>query len=574
MSERVISFGHFSKGLTIHMQTRPTHRREPTYDKRTAFVRQAAILAVSATIVRIMGFAYRLPLTHIIGDEGNGIGGIGHTIYLFFFILSSAGLPVAISKMVSERIAAGRPDEARRVFHISLAVAFLLGSVLTGVLALSSEFIVNMVGSHRSYYALLALAPTVFVVSVMSVFRGYFQGMQNTAPTAMSQLIEQLFLAVFSVLLAYVFMQMALPYEYGGDPVAYGAAGGQLGKSIGALAGLMFIGGYYLHKRREINQSIHYYTVGQKNKRQGAFSIVRELGFIAVPLILGTAIFSMSNIIDMVMVQRRLEVAGIMDGAMREALYGQLVGKYVTITNLPVGISTALAIVAIPSIAASIIKRNHKDVNEKINTAIRISMLISIPSAVGIGVLANQILLLMFPSHPEGGTLLAVGSISILFLAFYQIIAGMLQAVGKLHIPVIAAFVGAFIKIPLNFVLIAHPSINIVGAVISTTVCYAVASGICWHFFKKYIKFRIDIANTFIKPAAAAIGMGLCCFIFYHMLYYIGLGNAFSTISAIIFGVVVYFAFLLMLGGLRRNDVRLLPMGSRICAALERRGLI
>jgi len=556
------------------MQNRPMQRRQPTYDKRTAFVRQAAILAGAGTLVRILGFAYRLPLTHLIGDEGNGIGGIGHTIYLFFFILSSAGLPVAISKMVSERIAAGRPDEARRVFHISLAVAFIVGSILTGVLALSSEFVVNLVGSHRSHYALLALAPTVFIVSIMSVFRGYFQGMQNTAPTAISQLIEQIFLAVFSVFLAYFFMQIALPYEYGGDPIARGAAGGQLGKSIGALAGLMFIAGYYLYKRHDINKSINYYTVGQRNRRQGIFSIAGELAFIAIPLILGTAIFSMSNIIDMVMVQRRLEVAGIMDGAMREALYGQLVGKYVTITNLPVGISTALTIAAIPSIAASVVKRNFADVTEKINTAIRISMLISIPAAVGIGVLANQILLLMFPAHPEGGTLLAVGSISILFLAFYQIIAGMLQAVGKLHIPVIAALIGAFIKIPLNFVLIAHPDINIVGAVISTIACYAVASGICWHFFKKYIRFKIDIASTFTKPAAAAIGMGLCCFIFYHMLYFIGLGNAFSTITAVVFGIVIYFAFLLLIGGLKPNDVRLLPMGGRLCAALERRGMI
>jgi len=540
-------------------------------NKNNAFVRQAAILAGAGLITKLLGFAYRVALTGVIGDYGIGIGGIAFYIYMFFWVMSSAGLPVAISKMVSERVAGGRPDEARRVFHIALFVAALLGVTFSLILFFGSGLIVTLMGWPRSYYALLSLTPTVFFVAIMAVFRGYFQGMQNTVPTALSQLIEQLFNAVFSVLLALLMLRHTLPYEYGGDPVAMGAAGGQLGTSVGAFAGLAFILGYYLYKRRHINKSIHFYSIGNTDKKQSIGSIVRELAFITIPIIMGTAIFTISNIIDGIMVRPRLIASGIVSDSVISELVGQLVGKYVTITNVPVMVSTALAIAAIPSIAASIVKREHQAVTEKTNTAMRLSMLITIPAAVGIGVLANPILRLLFPTQPGGGSLLMVGSISIIFLALYQILAGMLQAIGKLHIPVIAAFIGASLKIPLNYVLIANPNLRIVGAVISTIVCYVVASAICWYFFTKHVKFKINLTSTFIKPAIAAFGMGLGIFVAYYTAYFLTGVNALATILSVLIGMALYVSFLLLIGGLRKSDVQLLPAGHRICAALERR---
>ena len=541
-------------------------------NKNNAFVKQAAILASAGIIARILGFAYRVPLMRIIGDRGNGIGGAGHMLFLLFLIMSSAGLPVAISKMVSERVARGRPDEAHRVFRVSLVVATLSGLFFSLVLFFGADLIVRIINQPESYYTLLALTPTVFLVSIMAVFRGYFQGLQNASPSAMSQLIEQILSAIFSILLAWLMMRIVTPFEYGGEPVIFGAAGAQAGKSVGALAGLAFILGYYLLKRNNIMKGISFYSVGSLETKQPTLSITRELLGIAIPLILGTAIFSISNIIDVAMVRPRLEASGIIDPAYVEILYGQLVGKYVTITNVPVAISTAIAIAAIPSIAASIVKREQQAVNEKINTSIRLAMLITIPAAVGIGVLANPILLLLFPTQPDGGALLAVGSVSIIFLALYQILAGMLQAVGKLHIPVMAAFIGASLKIPLNFILIANPNIRIVGAVISTIVCYSVASAICWHFFTKHVKLKIDLVNTFLKPAAAALAMGVGCFVIYHVTYFITRHNAPATILAVVVGLGLYMVFLLLIRGLRKNDVQLLPKGHKLADVLERRG--
>jgi len=482
--------------------------------------------------------------------------------------MSSAGLPIAISKMVSERIARGRPDEARRVFHVALVVASSLGVMFSLILYFGSYHLVTLFGWPRSYYALLALTPTVFFVAVMAVFRGYFQGMQNTVPTAISQIVEQVFNAFFSVFFAWFMMRNALSYIYGGDPVAWGAAGGQLGTSVGAFVGLAIIFTIFLLRRRNINKSIDFYMIGARDVKQPPLSIARELIFMAVPIILGTAIFSISNIIDLIMVRPLLESAGRLDA---EVLYGQLMGKYVPITNIPVMLSTALAVAAIPSIASSIVKREQNSVTEKINTTLRISMLITIPSAVGVGVLSHQIIQLVFPSQPDGGELLMIGSISIIFLALYQISAGILQAIGKLLIPVFAAFLGVLLKIILNLILVPNPNLHIVGVVLSTIACYVLASAICWYFIKKYIKIKIDFVNILVKPAIASLVMGLGCFVIYYAVYFTTELTTVSTIVSIIFGIALYFIFLVIVGGLRKSDVLMLPMGNRLFRALERR---
>jgi stage V sporulation protein B len=580
-----MSYQHRRSGPSISFEESAVRGgRAENYEKSNMFVKQAAIFAGAGILTRILGFAYRMPLTHLIGDEGNGINAIGFDVYMFFLVMSSAGLPVAISKMVSERNAVGRPDEAHRVFRTALIVAAVLGLISSLMIFFGSRFIVSFL-DERSYYALVVLTPTVFIVAIMAVFRGYFQGMQNAAPTALSQLIEQLLNAIFSVFLAYLLMNTATPYSHGGDPVAMGAAGSTAGTGIGAFAGLVFIMGLYYLKRREIADRIDFYSVGAKGGRQPAGSIAKELMVIAIPIILGTAIFTFSNLIDAFMIMGRLEASGVADPDVRVALFGQLKGKYVTITNLPVAISTAFAMAAIPSIAASVVMRERKIVNDKINTAIRISMLITIPFSVGIGVFANQILQLLFPSYPEGGILLTVGAISIIFLALYQILAGTLQAIGALHVPVVAALAGALLKIPMNYILIGNPNIRVTGAVISTIACYSLASAICWNSLQKRSRAVLDWKNILIKPAAASAVMGMGSFVIYYTIVFMFpsvrggmpvpyLGNALALIIAAAAAVTFFAAYLLMLGGVKKSDVRLLPMGKKLADVLEKKGLV
>ena len=321
---------------------------------KTKFIKHAAILAVASLLVRLLGFLYRLPLTNMLGDEGNGIYSAGFYLYNFFLVMSSAGLPAAISKIVSEKIALEEYRNVKRTFRISIILSGTVGLIFAIIMFISAKFFSNLIGSPDSYYTILTLSPTVFIVSIMAVFRGYFQGLGTTVPTAISQVIEQIFNAVFSIYLAYLLVNISLPL---------GAAGGTMGTGIGALAGLIYILVVYINRKHYINKRLskktHKYRV--ESNKEIAIKIIKT----AAPIIAGTAIFSMTNLIDMQMVNSRLLASKAFTEKEVTSLYGQLTGKYVTLTTLPVSISTALATAVLPSIASSMIQKDIKTVRKK-----------------------------------------------------------------------------------------------------------------------------------------------------------------------------------------------------------------
>ncbi|MDE6181728.1 MAG: polysaccharide biosynthesis protein, partial [Eubacteriales bacterium] len=486
--------------------------------RKVSFIKQAAILAIASLLVRLLGFLYRLPLTDMLGDEGNGIYSAGFYLYNFFLVMSSAGLPAAISKIVSEKYSLGEYKNVKKVFTVSLIMAIIVGLFFSLLMFFSAKWFCEIIGSPKSYYTILTLSPTVFIVSVMSVFRGYFQGLGTTVPTAMSQVIEQIFNAIFSIYLAYILV---------GIGIEFGAAGGTSGTGIGALAGLIYIIILFFTKRKDINQSLSFETSEYRieSSKEIAIRVIKT----AVPIITGTAIFSMTNLIDMQMVSSRLAYSGAFTETEITALYGQLTGKYVTITTLPVSISTALATAVLPSIAASVVKKEHNMVKEKISTTLRITMILSIPAAVGIGVMSDEILKLLFPNHSDGGKLLMWGSFSIIFLALCQIVTGILQGIGKMQVPAKNALIGSIIKIPINYFLIAIPFINVLGAIISTTVCYIIASILNLLELKKATNVIPDYKSILIKPTIASIIMGVICYISNKILYNLTNSNNIST---------------------------------------------
>ncbi len=530
---------------------------------KTKFIKQAAILAIASLLVRLLGFLYRLPLTNMLGDEGNGIYSAGFYLYNFFLVMSSAGLPAAISKIVSEKVALEEYRNVKKTFKISLILSSTVGLIFSIVMFVSARFFCNIIGSPDSYYTILTLSPTVFIVSVMSVFRGYFQGLGTTIPTALSQVIEQIFNAIFSIYLAYLLVGISLPL---------GAAGGTMGTGIGALAGLIYILMVFLNRKRYINRKLskktHKYRV--ESNREIAIKIIKT----AAPIIAGTAIFSMTNLIDMQMVNSRLTASKAFTDSQVTALYGQLTGKYVTLTTLPVSISTALATAVLPSIASSMIQKDIKTVRKKIDVSLRLTMIISIPAAIGMGVLADEILLLLFPNYSDGGLLLKWGALSIIFLALCQIITGILQGIGKVATPAKNAFIGSIIKIPINYFLISIPSINVIGAIISTTVCYLVASLLNFITLRKVTKIRPDYNGIFFKPVIASIVMGVFCYFSYKFIFYFSKSNAMSTLISIFIAIIVYLVSLAVIGGFKREDLSLLPMGRKLISILERYRLI
>ena len=535
------------------------------------FVKQAAILVFAGLLVRVIGFIYRLPLTNMIGDEGNGIYGAGYNLYIFFLIMSSAGLPAAISKMVSHRFALKQYENAHRIFRVALITAATAGLVCSLLLWFGASFLADLVNSPRSVHAILTLAPTLLIVSIMAVFRGYFQGMNNTLPTAISQIVEQVFNAIFSVLLAFVLLRQT-------QDLALGAAGGTAGTGVGAMAGLLTIMAVYMKMSPQFKK--------QRLEDDGAapqerhVTLLAELVKTTVPIIIGTAIFSITNLIDMAMVNTLLLQSGYAQVEV-DRMYGMLTGKYVTLTTLPVTISTAIATASVPNIARSIAINDKAGANRKINLALRLTMMVSVPAAVGIGVLAGPILLMLFPDFPDGEYLLQIGALSIIFLALTQIVTGMLQGSGYVQVPAIAAFFGALVKIPLNYLLIPLDYIvvfgfafemNVAGAVISTTACYAVASAINLVVLKRIMGkgARLDLVSGFGKPLAAATAMGVFCFASYRLFYMLLSSNTLACLIAIAIGMGVYFGCMVKTKGIVRDDVIMMPFGKKIVKIWDR----
>ena len=525
-------------------------------NKKSSFVHQAAILAAASLIVRLIGFAYRIPLTRFVGDAGNAYYTTAYSVYAFALIMSSTAMPIAISKLVSERIALGRYHDAHELFKNAMAITAILGAFFAMFLAIGANWITQLrfFDFPEAAYSVRILAPTVFVVAIMMVIRGYFQGMNTMVPTAITQVVEQLFNVIFSVFLAYVLLSRTGRLELG-------AAGAAAGTGIGAVVGLAVIGGIYLlvSKQIRVRAAGNAHTLSLTGGAERWDAQVKAILLTAFPIIIGMGIYHIATFIDLGMAKYRIMSSGVFTDDYVDALVGQFTGKFILLTTLPVALSIALSQAVIPDISSSKATMDKAAVRQKINTAMRISMTLSIPAVVGLTVLADPILALLFPNYPDGGRLLQVGAVSIIFLALVQVSAASLQGIGKVMLPAIAAFCGVMVKIPINWYLLAVPRINILGAVISTIVCYIVAAGINLFFLHKYTGVRPEYRGVFLKPALAATGMGFACFVAHHLIS-LAAPARFATVVALIIGVPMYIVLMWMLGGFPKQDIAMAPL--------------
>ncbi len=536
--------------------------------KKGSFVKQAAILAFAGLLTRFLGFVYRLPLTNLIGDSGNAIYAGAYYIYTFLLILSSAGLPAAISKLVSERITLKQYRNAHRVFQVALCISSSMGLLFAVLMFFAAENLAALIEIPNSYYSILVLCPTLVIVAVMSVFRGYFQGMNTMVPTAVSQIIEQIFNAFFSVYLAYVFIGMAVPEGQKNIPLA--AAGGTMGTGVGAAAGLLVVLFSYSLIRPDImRRTRRCWQEYEEGRRELAGMVIKT----AWPIIAGTAVFSITNLIDMVMVMKILTGSGFSE-AQAEVLYGQLSGKYVTLSTLPVAISTAIATAALPSIAASVKRRERGVIHRKMNLTMRTSMIISVPAAIGITVLGPEILRMLFPDASDGGALLTVGGISVIFLALCQTTTGILQGINHIKVPVMGALLGAITKTVLNYFLIAIPELNVLGAVLSTTGCYFVAAVFDVCMLSRITGVRFDFMGCFLKPVIGSAVMGAAAVGVYRVIFMLYPNNTLATLLAILFAMAVYGAVMLLIKGIREEDLQNVPGGGKMVRVLRRYGML
>ena len=542
---------------TVKRSSRSSERKPSS-----SFVAQAAILAGAGLFSRIIGFAYKLPMTAMLGMVGIGLYNQGFYIYNFLLVISSAGLPAAISKMVSARLALYQNGNAYRVFRVSLLFAGTVGLLGSLMLFFGAGAFANFLNSPNAIYGIRALSPTVFIVAIMGVFRGYFQGMNNMVPTATSQVVEQIVNAVFSILLVFLIFESSIPLAAGGGNAATG---------IGAIAGMAVLFTVYRKSSPEIHEDIVKNRV--YSSRENPMDVARELMRTVFPIIAGTAVFSFTAIIDSSMAMSRLMNNGIFTEDQSLHMFGDLSGKYFAISNLPSGIATSLGLATIPTIAAAVARKDPKEITARTNLAIRMALIICVPSALGIGIFAEQIIRALYPTAPGGTLLLQAGCISIIFIALNQICTAVLQGMGQMRIPVIAAIIGCLVKIVLNYILIGIPSINILGAVISTTVCYAVASPINMYFAYRFTGAVPDYMSIFVKPIICSVLMSMVCYVSYYVLYYIVGMNLIALVIAILVGVGFYFMAMAICGGIGQEDFAAVPMGDKMVRILNRIGI-
>jgi len=518
-----------------------------------SFVKQAAILAAASLFVRLIGFLYRIPLTAVIGDLGNAYYVAAYSIYTAAIAISSGALPAAVSKLTSERIALGQYHNAHQMFKIAMVFGIVLGGVAGAIIGFGATPLAEFIGAPEAARAVRTFAPTVIFVAMLAVYRGYFQGMKTAMPTAVSQVVEQMFKVIATLLLAYVLMDEA--------NILPAVTGGTIGTGVAAVAGLTVVVIMYASVAKTLRKRANRDTNYKHDERK--FAQVCAILHTALPMIISMLIYSSINIIDQRMANSRMIASGAFTHEQAQELFGQFALKFILLITLPISLSVALSAAVIPEITSSNVKMDTRAVKRKTDMALRLSMILSIPAAVGLAVLADPILALLFPSHPEGGWLLRYGAVSIVFIALVHVLTGTLQGLGHVKLPIVAAFFGVLIKIPVNHILIGMPSINILGAVISTIACYIIAAGINMYFLYRHTRILPSLSGAFIKPLIAAAGMGMVCYIGYYNLEQF-MPTAFATVLTLGIGGISYILFMCLVKGFRKSDLQAMPLPRKI----------
>jgi len=523
------------------------------------FLKGAAILGVAGIIVKILGAFYRIPISNIIKTEGMGYYQTAYPLYVLLLTVSTSGFPVAIAKLVSEKRAIKDYRNADKVFKVALFGLVICGILTSIFVFIFAKDIVELLGNKNAYYSLIALVPALLFVPMMSAFRGYFQGRQQMIPTAVSQISEQSLR---------VFVGLFLTYYLLGRGIPIAAGGASFGGSAGAISGTIAIVAIYFSNKKKIKKEIDESLI---YKELTTNQIIKELLAIAIPITIGASIAPIMDTIDAGMVMRRLQSTGF---SYLEAnnLYGQLKGLAQTLINLPQVFSMALAISLVPAISDARAKKEYKEIKSIVSSGIRVTLLIGLPCALGLFVLAKPIIRLLYFKNTleqlnSTGEILRVLSFGVIFLTLVQSLTAILQGIGRPIIPVRNLFIGAVAKAILTYTLTGIYSINVKGAAASTVVAYLIACILDFISVEKYTKAKLNTWGVFIKPLISAVGMAVMAGGSY-MIALPLIGDKLSTIVGIFVGVISYFLLLMKTGSVTYEDFKLFPKGHKIAKKL------
>lgn len=527
-------------------------------NKNNSFLKGALILGIAGVVVKILGAFFRIPLGNFIGAEGMGYYQAAYPIYTLFLTLATAGFPTALAKLVAERIAIDDHSGAHKIFKVSYTVLFITGFVSFCIFLFGANFIVSdIMHNPNAYYSMVAIAPSLLFVPVMAAYRGYFQGRQEMKYIAVSQIVEQTFRVIVGLILAYILMNKIGP--------KFGAAGAIAGATIGAFISIIYLAVEYIKN----NKKIKVHNKENNSKEESTGLILKKLLIVAIPITIGASVMPLVNIVDNVIVIRQLEVAGF-SNATANQLFGQLTGMAMSIINMPTIITLSIGMSLVPAISELTALNKIDKVKIEILTAIKVTLYILLPAAVGLAVISTPIMKLLYSQEPASlGTIMLYLTPCVVFLGLMQTLNGVLQGIGKPMIPVIGLLVGILFKVVLTYTLTAIPQVNIYGAAIGTVMAYFVAVVFELWYIRKHVGIKFSTKELFIKPILMVTIMGIVVRLSYNAL--LGLiGGSLATLGSISIGVLVYAIVVFALGGITKDELIKLPKGEKIYKMLKK----
>lgn len=584
--------------------------------KPRSFIQGALVLGIANLIVKVIGAVFKIPLINLIGDDGMGYFNIAYQIYTFMFIVATAGFPIAISKMVAESMARGDERDAHRIFQTALSFLAVVGLAGTAVLFIFPDALEGMTAVPGSSLGITAISPAVFFVAMASVYRGYFQGRQNMVPTALSEIIEASAKLLVGICLASFIMNMQIDsgisaaVDWAAKKVqssyirtVFASAGAISGVTAGTFLSFVLLSCIYLFtKKRRAPLSAN------ANKLRPRKTILKELILIAIPITIGASVSSLTTLIDMATITRRLvarpevlsHYAFMFESGTKFAekaaaegwaglelyrqqastLYGMYTGKALTMFNLPLTLVVALGMSVVPAISAAIAKKDSPSARGITESTIRIAMLFAAPCAIGMSVLSKEVLYILF-SDCNAKSVLAILSIAIIPVAIVSVTNAILQSYGKVYYPVINMIIGGLAKIVFNFTFI--PYLGIDGAPIGTFLCYLIIACLNMINIIRFAGIKFCWGSFVVRPILAALIMGCAAFV---LGTFVTGGNMLTDGSINVWlkrfliaaelgiCVIVYFFTVFAVKAVSREDILNLPKGEKIAAVLVKLKLL
>jgi len=548
--------------------------------KKQTFLQGTAVLAMATVLVKLMGFLFKVPLNNIIGEDGFGYFNTAYDVYNVLLMISTTGLPVAMSRMISQAQTLGNHAQIKRIYRTSLYVFLTIGMVGSlGMLFFCRQLSVMVTTNENSWAAIAALAPCVLLICLVSAYRGFFQGQSNMTPTSVSQIFEAVTRLVVGLGLAWLVMKLTgkayvrmqgivlAPGETAQDygDITLAAGGAILGVTLGSLISVV----YLHHKFRQSNQILSLGGGTAKSTR----STMKELLSIAVPITLGSAGLQIINLFDTMIYMRRLTGALQWTEKMADSAKG-IYNFCQTVFALPCSFIPTITIAVIPAITASLTRKDLAEAKATSESSVRTMALIAMPCAAGLFVMAEPVIRLLCSTYTEdkiqlAATMLAILGLTVIFNSLVLLLNAIMQAHGDVVTPVVNMLIGGIIKIIVNYILVGQPNLNIVGAPIGTFICYISITALDLIAMKRHISARPAIFKNIIRPGLSSAIMGAATFMVYRVL-----SNAISSwklacLLSLAFAVVLYAVLVVFLRCLTYEDCMLLPKGEKIAKILR-----